>query len=363
MVTKNYPKWIDEYAKASYQLFSGNVLEAFQPLDFNHFYPLWYDLWIDQIFKAIGKLDKRNIKIKNLIKYFPPSSSVRAILQKIISSFPHLKRQENFKFRKIVNFFYEILKHQCKKDIFAQKSNLIHSQREITDILAKTNWQKSTKEIAQDLGRLCMGIGHLVNGLYNDVVTDMSWDVYGPYNIHKKSNQRSILVIRDFPNLKPQELWQEIKSVRNFKYKRITVYTIYKNLNCHIGYVGCHTTFSGGILTENMLRYAIIVDGKYKNNFLQIEGLKKYFLNLAKAQWPRLKNLNFEKLKQKVLLQECYQLHKFFNFLNMDWRPTQEMVLRVKNKPLLKNIYPRGRIVNFKEYCEYFGVNKAKGVF
>ncbi|MEW6407512.1 MAG: hypothetical protein AB1465_02370 [Patescibacteria group bacterium] len=360
----SYQKWIDQYARASYQLFSGNVLEAFQPLDFYHFFPLWYDLWLDKIYVAIQKIKKEETSLNKIVKYFPPPTSVRSFFKKIVSSFPHLSRQEVFKFKEIVSFLYNVLKHQCKKDIFAQNSNIIHTPAEINDILKNIKWQKSDKESAQNLGQLCMGIGHLINGLYNDVVTDVSWDVYGPYNISKKfKNKKTILLIRDFPNLKPIELWPETQAVKKIKYKEIKIYTIYKNLNCHIGYIGCHTTFSGGQVTGNMLKYAIIVDGKYKNDLGEIRKLKDYFLRLAVEQWPRLKNLSFEKLKQKVLLQECYQLQRFFEFLKIDWQPTEEMKERIKDKPLLSGIYPRSRIINFKEYCEYFGVNKLKSIF
>ena len=72
---------------------------------------------------------------------------------------------------------------------------------------------------------------------------------------------------------------------------------------------------------------------------------------------------NFEKLKEKVLLQECYQLHEFFDFLGMEWRPTQEMITRIKNKELCKNLYTYGKLFSFKEYYKEFGINNLKKVY
>lgn len=355
-----HPKWIDRYAEASYQLIGGNVLEAFALIDFYHFYPLWYDLWLDKIFQGISEFKKRGLSIREHPNIFPPPSSVRAILLKYVSAFSVFpKTYDQEKFKTIINFLIEVLKNQCHKDIFCQKGNFCHKEDELKNLFKEISWRTPERAAAQNLGRLYMALGNLINGLYNDLVTDMGWEVYGPYDVTKIFSRRATLLIKDFPNLKPIELWPEISG---FNYRKITLYTIYQEIECKIGYVGCHIVTSSN-LAENLLKYAVVVDGKVKNQPKEILKLKEYFLNLASKHFLRVKKLNFEELKQKVLLQECYQLHEFFDFLLMPWQPTEEMKKAVKNRPLLSGEYPRGRIISYKEYCQYFGVNKLKEIF
>lgn len=362
MKKNNYPKWIDDYAKASYQLFAGNVLKAFQPLDFYHFYPLWYDLWLDRIYQAIKKFRSMKYDISKAVKNFPVPSSSRAVLQKFIIIFPNLTNQKTDQFKEIINFFVEVLENTNKEDVFAYKKNIIHDSNEVQDILKKIELRKATRESAQEIGRIILGMGSLVNGLYNDVVTDMGWDSYGPYDVTEEMKGReSILLIRHFPNLKPIELWPEYLEIRDYKFKDVKIYTIYKDIECRINWLGCHPTFNGS-LVDNMVQYALLVDGKFINDLEKIKEIKNYYLKLASDQYLRVKQMNFEQLKQKALLQECYQLHTFFEFLGMDWWPTKEMINRVEGKELFRGLYPTGELIDFDLYCQNFGINYLKNI-
>ena len=73
--------------------------------------------------------------------------------------------------------------------------------------------------------------------------------------------------------------------------------------------------------------------------------------------------MKFEELKTKALWQECYQLNELFNSINMDWRPDKQMIERVKNKRLLKNLYPLGEMIDYKTYCDKFGIRELKELY
>ena len=94
-----------------------------------------------------------------------------------------------------------------------------------------------------------------------------------------------------------------------------------------------------------------------------IKELKNYFLELASNHYINVKKLNLEEQKQKVLLQECYQFNKFFESVDLDWRPTKEMKERIVKKELLSGLYPNGELINFKNYLKYFGVEYLKRLY
>ena len=356
--SKACPEWVDKYARASYLLFKGNVLEALQPIDLYHFYPLWYDLLIDRIYQAILKMEKEGLSFKQIKNQLPPPSGARSFLVKVIAAFPHLKNKEKDKFIKVINFLVDVLGRQCHKDIFGSNVNVVHKKHEIDSIINNSQLDKISPQLLLEIGRLYMGLGHLINGLYNDVVTDMAWEVYGPYNVSHKLGSNTKLLIKEFNNLRPKELWPEAKG---FKHQRIILYSVYKDTDIHIRFVGCHILYSKPPV-ESKLLYGIDIDGSFVNELQKIQEEKDYYLSLASSHYRKVKDLSFEEKKQKVMLQECYLFHQLFRRLKVDWRPTKEMQERIKGKDLTKGLYTHGKVINYQEYCREFGIDYLKKV-
>ena len=69
--------------------------------------------------------------------------------------------------------------------------------------------------------------------------------------------------------------------------------------------------------------------------------------------------MNFEQLKEMVIMQECYQFKGLFEAVGMDWRPTDEMMERIKGKELIKDQFPLDLIIdNIEDYKELLGLNE-----
>lgn len=350
-------KWFNDFSKGIFQIYSGNTLEAFQPLDFFHFYPMWYDLWVERVHEAIQKLklDKRAYKeIKHLL---PTPSNERAIIQKIVPSFRAFPRKDPEKVRLVTNFFARMLIEGCIDDPFAQKSNRIHNEKEILAMLSGFKWQTADKTTARKLGQLVAVTGSLVHGLYNDLVTDFGWDSYGPYNL--KNGQ--VLLIRHFPDLQPKALWP-IKYLATIK--ELIIYGLYEDVEWEISAVGCHTIIKRGNPISGLKRYAVFTDRKMLT-IGQVDQLIKEFSDKAEKVYNKIKQLNFEQLKRQVIWQECYQLKRLFEEAGLDWRPNWTMFQRIKNKPLLKGLLPHGVLMtNVFEFKSIFGFDLfAKEVF
>ncbi len=345
--------WISEYAKASFLLYAGNTIDAFQPLDFFHFYPLWYDLWVQRFMLVMDVLDLDHKNYQSIRHLLPGPSSMRAILQKIIPSAKGLNGKNAKNFARMANFFALMLKQCCPEDPYGLTSNPVHDRQETGQIITTIPWSEGNKLFAKQLGQLITAAGSLVHGLYNDVVTDFGWDAYGPYTLHTPDHSYQ-LIIRHFPDLAPQEIWKKefLSPVKDLK-----IYQFYKDVKWEFAFLGCHTILKSGNPITNLTHFAVMVNG----NFIAPEDIIPLMQELggkAEKIYEAIRKKNFEKIKQLVMLQECYQLHKLFTAAYMNWKPTPQMQEKIYGKPLLTGILPFGKIMtNLEEYKELFHLN------
>jgi len=352
---ERYMRWINEFAKASFSLYSGNTISAFQPLDFFHFYGIWYDLWLERVIQAMEKIDAENKSFKELQPLLPTPSNLRALLQKAIPPYFGTDKSKKVLYARYTNFIARMLMEACPEDPFGLSRTPLHNQSEVEKIIRDIPWQPASAQEARLLGKLITAAGSLVHGLYNDVVTDFGWDAYGPYNNQAKDDEKYTLLVRDFPDLLPTELWgadftPSVKSVQ--------IYQLYQNVEWVIGCVGCHTIVKSGDPITGLKYYVVLADGK----ILGPEELRVLIMELAtKAEkiYLEIRKKNFEELKEMVMLQECYQLKKLFEAAGLDWKPTARMKEIIKDKPLQTGILPHDvMMTNLEQYKKVFHLNE-----
>lgn len=361
---KEYPHWIDEYTKSIQRLFRGMDLRTLAPLDCFHFHPVYSDLWLDHLYQAIDRFKRKKLPFSEAVKTLPNPSSVRAVIEFLMMHYNNVVKNEKEvdkkKVREIFDFFVKVLKVKNKRDIFCYKENIGHSEKEIRAMVNKTRWQKGTPETSRSLGKLYLGASSLVNGLMNDWCTDNGIEVWGPYDVSKYYGPNTILVIREFPRLKPSDLWPHVKK---YKYKEVKIYTVYKNVKMRTEYVGCHSVFKGN-LAKNLLHFAVMVDGRYISNQKKIEELSGNLIELAQEQYQRVRKLGFENLKQKIIAQELYQLKDFFKLVDMNFKPNSILKKRLKGKRLLKRRYPLNTAgMSLMEINRRFGIDNLKKLY
>lgn len=345
-------QWINRFIKGSFSLYQGNVVEAFQPLDFFHFYPLWYDLWITEICKVMDKLDLDNKSYQEIKHLLPTTSNLIAIPQKVVPCWRGYPVKKPEEVKRVINFVARMLIEARPEDPFGETKNPCLNEQEVLEVIEKTPWKDADTQIAKNLGRLIAAAGSLVHGFYNDVVTDYGWDTYGQFDVEVNGEKRQ-LMIRHFPDMQP-DLWPKefLTSV-----KEIKIYQLYNGVQWRIGCVGCHTMVVSGNPIEGLEKFALEVDGKFVDADVA-QTLIAEFAQKAETIYREIRKMDFEELKKKVILQECYQLNKLFTEAGMDWHPTPEMYERVKGKELITGIVPKGKMMTtIDEYVKSFGVD------
>lgn len=348
MKKKNYPKWIDEYAKAFHKGFIGMVPISWGPVDAISLISSLKGTFLSKIYQAVKKIKEKKYSIDKIAGSFSSPSSLRVALYFLILEYQYSQPKKKEQFKEIVEFFVKSLKHMTKKDTFVCRSNITHSLKEIDDILNTFQWKRANKEIFREIGKLYNSLFSLVFALYGDFFPQDSHEIYGPYNASRKFGKNSILLIKHFPKIKCINLWPKSSEIKKLKYKDVKIFQIFKNIKFQCEIIGMHSVYEGNLM-NNLISYAILVDGKYRNKLSEIKKLNDYFSEIALKQSIIYGNLTKEKSKKKVLEWECYQFFNFFKLAKIDWRPTKEMIKAIKNKKV-SNRYELKQIPSFKEY-------------
>jgi hypothetical protein len=334
--------WIEQYKIASFRLFSGQTLEGFQPIDFYHFFPLWYDLWMERSAHVMKLLDGH----AKLAGALPTPSSMRAIIIKIIASYTAAPQKKDA-YRIVTSFLARRLEEACPDDPFGKNSTPLHTKQQYGNFMRTLPWRDADLPAARQFGRLITAAGSLVHGLYNDLVTDFSWDTYGPYEVNGQT-----LLIRAFPNLRPN-LWDEalLPSMKN-----IEMYGVYEGMEWDIAFIGCHTIPKSGNPVTSLKKFVVLADGKPASD---IQETLEEISSKAEALYRLIRTKNFEELKEMVMLQECYQFKTLYDLAGVDWRPTEQMRARIRGTPLLQGVFPHGKLMEtVEEYDEIFGISR-----
>lgn len=357
-MANEYPAWIDEAERAIFNGLSHMDLKTLEPIDFFHFFPLYGDLWVDKVYAAITKYEAMPEPKKKPIELLPNPSSIRIILFFFLHNFRNLKNKEPEKFKTIADFLVTALKERCPEDTFAFSTNRCHSEAELESLLQRVDFQPTTPETVRELGRMYLGASSLINALMNDVCTDNGIDVFGPYDMSKKFSDNSFLLIKEFSRLRSTALWPEIKEL---PFEKITQYTVYKDVTAVIELVGCHFIIDGKPAQEAMTHYFVEVDGKPMNSLPELKEINKPLFNWAAKIYQKVKGMSLDERKVLAQKQEGHQLKDFFDYVGIDWQPSEEMKQRVVDKPVLENLFASE--FNEKTFAEDFGYNFIKSLY
>lgn len=285
---------------------------------------------MSKIHQAIIKVKKQGKTIGEVAKCFPSPSSLRAAIYFTIVEYQSSKPKDKNKFKEVLEFLLDILRHLIKRDLFAYKSNIAHSELEIGKILTNIKWQSANPTIARDLGKFYNSLWSLVFALYRDFFPQDSHEIFGPYDASNKFGDGSILLVKYFPKIRSIELWPEMSRL---KYSEVKIYQVYKNVEFSCEVVGMHSLYEGDLI-NGLRAYSVEADGKLVDTNEEIKELTDYFVQVAVEQSSAYDRMSKEELKKKVLEWLCYQYVDFFRLAEMDWRPTAKMIAAVKGKPV-----------------------------
>ncbi len=325
-------RWVNDFLDAVDKGFAGMDLSTFKPIDCFDIFPLYAKEGTNRILKIIENAKGHDIRELAKNMHSPSVIRVEMILALIKARVANIEHE---KFVKIAKFYNSLLKALCLDDYYAKNGkNIVHTKEEIKKIIP--NLKVADHQIAKELGKLSNSCYHLAYGLYSDINPQICYENFGPYDVSEEFGDGYSLVIKQFQNLKPTELWGS--KTDDLSYEKIRIYCIYKDVNFSMDATS-HVNFEGDLIS-GLKHFAVEVDGKIVDDISQVKQTTEKIGLKAMEMWNHLTSFDFETAKIKYLEQRCYNYIGVCKMLGLDWKPTTEMLEAVKDKQLAKDYWP-----------------------
>ncbi len=323
---KKYPAWIDAYSRSIHQAYVGMTPAQWGPIDFFASYRALNGAFIKKLYEAVTILKAKEVPIEKIARSFLTPSAFRAAFYFAVYEYGSSDHSKSKEAKEVFDFFDVILRSLFKKDIWASKSNCIHSKSEIDRIIRRISWSEGDPDAARAVARLGNSASALAYALYRDYYVTEAQEVYGPYDVSKQFGEGHILIIKHYPKLRPVELWPH---ARSFRHSDIKLYLVYKNVSMTCEFIGMHTLYKGDLI-EGLQRYAVEIDGVFCKDAKKIERETDYLGRLAIAQWRQYEKMSKTDLKMKFLEWMCYSCQPLFKLARTDRVPSLEMIRNLR---------------------------------
>ena len=325
--------WIDPYIESVLAALGAMDFGTLQPFDHLQFQPLMAKEFVEKVDELVQRAKARNVPFKELVALWPGMSSLRCQLYFLLldlkcARLPREKRLE------LADFFFNMLSAGAKDDVFGFRSNIVHTNEEVKQLLSTKKLQRATPEIARWLGKIYMALYNLGAGYYVDFYLDYGAENEGPYDVSGLFEPGHVLIIKRLMGMKPVELFP---TAADFIADDIRTYAVYQNVAYRTNLVSVHAVYDGD--TINGLKWwGLELDGRLVEA-AELQGIFAQAAEASVAQWKRLTGLPFEEQKAKAAEIRCFGMRKLFMRAGMDWRPTAKMLDALKGKPFADAAY------------------------
>lgn len=294
------------------------------------FWPYYSKEFLDRLWQAYEKAQEKKLAPIDLTKCFLGPLFLR---QEIIGIFFFAKscNYDPRKTLKLATWYKDILVAKCTEDPYGTNSVKILTHDDVAYLMKMFPFRHIEQSEAREAAKLIHACEALSWSYYFDWNYWQCFEAYGPY---KLPNNHTLL-LRAFTDFAPGEVWQHAVS---FEPSTIYVYTVYKDVDVKLDFWSHVNTRDN--LPQKMTKLLVLEHGRIIDNQEQLTALRQKMEVAAVMQGKRFQELNFEELKQKEIQTKYYTYRDLFNTLELNWRPTQEVLDKVKGKPLLEFKFP-----------------------
>ena len=325
----NYEKRIDNFLLAIEQIFSGMDPKTFWPLNGGQ---------IDSYFDVIEALDmydllsnmKKTMSIEEITKIMPPADVIRLFLEH--NAIIGLKVANKLGIREIstedkvnyLNLIFDILQTKAKNDIFClDGKNILLDEQLVENELDSPNWDSPSTEDTSKIASLIVTANNLAYTLFYDIFMAGGFYIHGPYNSTKEFGRNTCMIIREFHNLNPKELWPELKN----PYEKIRVIGVYKHLDLKINFA--NHPISTHSVGDKLIAFKIYVNDK-KVSIEQVPEIIETLQAISSEQYSKITSLpDLDKVNKGAEI--AYYLFKELREYNkQSWRPPKQIEQNIK---------------------------------
>jgi hypothetical protein len=283
---------IDKFIQAIEESFSGLNPKTYWPLNGGQI-DAYFD--VDEALDMYYRLNKlkEKMSVKEIADLMPPADIIRIFLEhnaiiglKVAKKLgiADISTEDRIKYTLLL---FEILKYKVKNDIFClDGKSLFFDEEEVSKILNEIEWDKTiSPENKKKIAFFTVMCNNLCYTLYYDIFMTGGFYLHGPYDASEEFGEGAILLIRDFHDLNPKEIWPDLQ----MPYKKIKIYAIYKNLDLKINFVNHPITKDS--IGDKLIAYKIYLDDE-EINFNKIDELIDIIHKVSSQQTKKINALS-----------------------------------------------------------------------
>ncbi len=309
-----------------------NGYVTWKPFTPDRLLPYYYTEFVHRLLSCVKKIEHTDHNLADILSRLSHVINLRDELHAILAYWGegnlHISEKE---LNDMAGFIIWLFLYISEEEPFSENGHLrILSNEQIDSLVKSIDWNVSSLEIARELGKVAAIAKSLSWSLYTDVWANAAGDMYhGPYPAGEKGQ----LIIRDYMDLAPTELWAH---TNDWNIKRIRILMCYDpTTDLHIDFEGALSSNSN--LIEHLLYWAIEINGRPIERS-EITSVYQSLIDYLSAQVKVTGLLDLEGLKKWFLESHCYFEKELLTLAKIDWKPDNSMYSSIINKPLLPEV-------------------------
>ena len=302
---------INEFLDSVERAFSRVDERAFWPVSGSELFPLYSEVQAMQVYKGFEELVERGVTLREIAQLFPTPSVMRQLLTSTLVVGLKVARKY-----KLMNFtrwgveeftclFLQALREKQPRDpLLTTGKNHVWSEGEVREMIAELEWSREVRAVPKAV----VALDSLVWALYFDLFVANGLEIAGPYDVSDTFGPDRTLLIREYHDLAPLELWPDLKPKWPGK---LRIYLVYKGVQPEVDWLlHIRTSIPLGAALE---LYAV-------DPPLDINSLREATAEAAYRQTTNVAAMGkLEQLRKGVEI-SYYPLRNFFEASGESWR-------------------------------------------
>lgn len=320
-------KEIDSFLRTLSQSFKTVDPVNFWPLNGGQIEAYFSDTQAAEIYDKINALKKEGLTNQEIGKFF----RWPVILRYFLSGYATigLKVCNVLKIRPFpqedrVGFtllLFAILKEMVQDDIFCLNgTNKILSQKDIEKIVKTTTFEKvQTGEQKTLINNFVVSLFQFCNSFYFDIFLGAGLEIHGPYNSEQFFGDKTFLVIRDYFDLKPDQIWPKLSQQTSWP-QSIRIMQVFKDTDWKINFFNQPDSRKG--IGQHLKFFSVQVNGAQILQPKKIEELDFLSENLSLNQTLFVNKMNPLEQARKGAEIAYYMLREFYTYFGQEPKPS-----------------------------------------
>jgi hypothetical protein len=319
---KNNEDRLEAYRKSLVEAWAFNDYKDW-PIKFNSIMHLFLKEFAEEFIEDLNELQKKGISTEDIGKAFGNPARVYRSIHSVIYGMKQMKLDLSYQ-REIVLSLLDIVKTMKYDSEFNEgNENIILSPNEITTLNKVVNFYKPSPQESNILQRFCGIIWAYAEVIFFRV-HDVTKEFHGLY--HDETDTKKKILIREYLNLNPKDIWTNIPLL---PFNSIKIFTKYDN-NIEVSIDSYnHINVCKGSFIESLTDHAIECDGK-SISLKELQSFLPIILQTIEEINNWVDKSNWKEITNRYADVYWYRKKPLKDLLECDWQVPGKVRERIK---------------------------------